>query len=350
MKKVLFYIILIIGLMAACENQPVSVEDYAIKTVYFPYQTPIRTLSLGEDRIDNTLDKEGKFDIGISIGGMYEQKWTWTADYAPDNTLLTDVYTATTPPVKILALPSQYYTLSPATTVTIPKGSYNGLIRVQLTDAFFDDTLSLTGLYVIPLKLTDTSADSILEGKAAVSNPDIRNKSHWESNKSPKNWTMFGIKYVNPYHGTYLHRGLNIVKDTLTGTPIDTVYFRTKYVENNILIKLTSIGRKKVFTNGLANKTGGNYTMTLEFANDKGNSGAVTITPRAGSAFTVTGSGQYVQKSASPEGWIGLPFQCMYLSYSWKEGANLNEVKDTLVFRDRGLVFQENGIQVITAP
>jgi hypothetical protein len=347
MKKVFIYIILIIGLLAACENQPVKFDDYDFKAVYFPYQRPLRTLSLGEDRIDNSLDKEGKFDIGVSIGGMYEQNWQWTVDYALDNTLVDKVYTLTTPPNKILALPPAYYTLTPAGTVTIPKGSYNGLIRVQLADAFFDDTISLTGWYVIPLKLTATSADTILVGAPSAANPDLRILSHWLTNKSPKNWTLFGIKYVNAYHGTYLHRGRNIRTVTATGVPFDTTKFRTKYVENGLLIKMASIGRKKVISNGLANKTGGNYKMVLDFTNDTGASGAVTISSQPGAVLTVTGTGQYSDKASSTEKWIGITWQSMTLNYSWNEGIYTNTCTDTLVFRDRSLVFQENAIQVI---
>ena len=347
MKKVFFYLIFIIGAIAGCENQPVSFEDYELKAVYFPYQRPLRTLSMGEDRLDNSLDKEGKFDIGVSIGGMYEQKWNWTVDYVVDNSLLTDVYTDADPALKLLALPSQYYTLSPTGTVTIPKGSYNGLIRVELTDAFFDDTLSLTGLYVIPLRLTDTSADSILQGKAAVSNPDPRVIGDWESNSFPRNWVMFGIKYVNPYHGTYLHRGRETVVETATGNVVETIEFRNKYVEYDLLIKLTSVGRKTAISNGLANRTGGDYSMTLDFANDQGTPGNITITPASGSALAVSGSGQYFDKATSTEQWTGMTWQSMYLNYTWVEGENTHTVVDTLVFRDRGIKFEENSIQII---
>ena len=347
MKKIIVYLLILTGVFTACENQQVVFDDYELKAVYFPYQRPLRTLSLGEDRLDNSLDKEGKFDIGISIGGMYEQKWNWTVDYAVDNSILADVYTNTTPALKILTLPTQYYTLSPTGTVTIPKGSYNGLIRVQLSDAFFDDPLALTGLYVIPLRLTNTSADSILKGKPAISNPDPRIISDWESNKSPKDWVMFGIKYVNAYHGTYLHRGREIRVLTATGQAVDTTVFRNRYVEYDMLIKLTSIGRRTAVSNGLSNRTGGNYAMNLQFANDKGNSGAVTITKADASTFNVTGSGQYFDKASSTETWTGMKWQSMYLSYSWVDGEYTHNVLDTLVFRDRGIKFEENSIQII---
>ena len=88
--------------------------------------------------------------------------------------------------------------------------------------------------------------------------------------------------------------------------------------------------------------------MNLEFANDRGNSGAVTITQAEGSTFNVTGSGQYFNKETSTETWTGMKWQSMYLSYSWVDGDYTHNVLDTLVFRDRGIKFEENAIQIMT--
>lgn len=350
MKKAIIYMVLIGWGLAACENQPMrEFDDYAVKAVYFPYQLPLRTLSMGEDRIDNSLDKEGQFDIGISIGGMYENKWDWTAGYMVDNSLTENVFTDTEIPLPILPLPQEYYTLEPQNQTTIPKGLYNGMIRVQLTDAFFEDSLSLTGRYVVPLRLTDTSADRLLTGEPipSVTDPDPRITGHWASNKSPKDWVMFGIKYVNPYHGTYLHRGRDIMVETATGNPVDTVVFRSRHVEFDLLIKMTSIGRNKVVSNGLGNRTGEDFSMTLEFDNHTGAAGDITISPAAGSVYSVSGNGKYFDIASSSEQWTGMTWQSMYLNYSYEEEGITHHVVDTLVFRDRGIKFEENAIQVI---
>jgi len=352
MKKVLTYLLLILGI-AACENQPLEFGDFDYKSVYFPIQLPLRTLSLGEDRIDNTLDKEYKFDIGVSIGGMYENEWSWSVDYEYEPTLTDSVYRNATPNYasqhKVRPLPTSYYTLDPTGTVTIPKGSFNGMIRVQLTSAFFDDTLSLTGLYVIPLRITDTSADTILTGKAAITGADERIRSHWESNKSPKDWVMFGIKYVNAYHGTYLHRGVDNIDSTSNGSTDSTLVLRNRYVEKDATIALTSNARQSVFSAGVFNLTGTN-SMTLTFGNENGESGTVAITPRFGSPIDVTGSGTYNSKTTSTETWTGLKWQSMYLQYTWVDGnGHTHNVRDTLVFRDRGIKWEENSI-IVSVP
>lgn len=335
----------------ACENQPWEFPDYSLQAVYFPLQLPVRTLSLGEDRIDNSLDKEYKFDIGVCIGGMYQNNQDWTVDYKLETALTDNVYVYAKPQLyssaeKILALPEAYYTLTPASTVTIPKGIFNGLIRVQLTDAFFNDTLALSGRYVIPLKITSTSADSVLQGSAAITGADPRIVSQWNPNKSPKDWVMYGISYVNPYHGTYLHRGRDIRKITATGVTFDTIIFRQKYVEKDALIKLTSTGRNNVITNGLGNKLGTNYSMLVKFDNDKGTQGSITISSSPASSYTVTGSGQYMDIASSKEQWTGLTWQSMYLNYSYDDGTYTHQVNDSLVFRDRGIKYTANSIVI----
>jgi hypothetical protein len=352
MKKIFILFILIIGI-AACENQPITFPDYQYNAVYFPYQLPVRTLSLGEDRIDNSLDKEFKFDIAVNIGGMYENTKDWTVDYVVDPALTTKVYTMTSPQLytkdqEIKALPAAYYSLSPLNTVTIPKGEFYGNVRVQLTDQFFNDTIAITGRYVIPLKITGTSADSVLMGLATASNPDPRVIANWASNKSPKNWVMYGINYVNAYHGTYLHRGRDIRVTTATGITKDTVIFRNPfgYVERDALIKLSTIGRKKVITNGVGNQVGATYSMVIDFANDKGTPGAVTITPRPGFTYAVSGSGQYYDIATSVEKWTGLIWQSMYLNYTYNDGTYTHKINDTLVFRDRGIKFTQNSIVI----
>jgi hypothetical protein len=350
MKKIFILIIFIIGI-AACENQPWEFSDYDLQAVYFPVQLPLRTLSMGEDRIDNTLDKAYKFDIGITIGGMYENKKDWTVDYVTDTSLVRKVYVYASPQVytaatKVLALPATYYTMDPVSIVTIPKGSFNGLIRIQLTDAFFNDTIALSGRYVIPLKITDTSADSILQGKAAIPGADRRVVNQWNANQSPKDWVMYGINYVNPYHGTWLHRGRDIRTRIIAPFTVDTVIFRNKYVEKDILRKLVSTGRKNAITDGLGNLTGANLSMLINFANDKGTPGDLTISKSPTSTFVVTGTGHYQDIATSTETWTGLKWQSMYVSYTYTDATYAHSIKDTLVFRDRGIKFTQNTIVI----
>ncbi len=346
MKKI--FILLFLFTLLACQDQPISFSDFDFQAVYFPVQLPVRTLSLGEDRLDNSLDKQYIFDIGVTIGGMFENKRDWTVDYVLDSELTNNVFTNTLE--EILPLPSQYYTMSPLNTVIIPKGSFNGLIRVQLTSDFFDDPISLTGRYVVPLRLTNTSADSILMGLPSIPNPDIRVKADWESGMSPKNWTLYGVKYVNAYHGTYFHRGRDIRVSKDTGEAVDTVVFRNQFEhrEKDPVITLKTISRLSVVSNGVGNLTGGGNSMILTFTKELGESGSVTISANEDADYEVTGSGQYFDKASSKEQWTKLTWQGMYLNYTYDDGTLIHNIVDTLVFRDRGIKWEENKIIIDT--
>jgi len=346
MKKSLIYILMIAG-FSACDDRPFDFPDYDLQAVYFPLQLPVRTLSLGEDRVDNALDKELKFDIGIAIGGMYENKQDWTVKFIVDTALTTKVTTTGTLPV--LPLPENYYTLIPDSIATIPSGSFVGRIRVELTEDFLNDPIALSGRYVIPLRLTDTNADSILSGKPdpLFPTPDRRITNNWIAGKTPKDWVMFGIKYVNAYHGTYLQRGMDILYQG--GIPVDTVIYRKKYIEQDQLVKLTTTAKDTVVTNGIANKitSGANkYGMKLAFTNLTGASGSINISPVTGSIYSVTGTGQYFDKASSVEGFSELIFQSIHLNYTYVDGITTHQVSDTLVFRDRGIIYESLFITV----
>ncbi|WP_146947753.1 BT_3987 domain-containing protein [Cyclobacterium qasimii] len=351
MKKIMIYLILVIGTMA-CKDQEFGFYDYDHTAVYFPIQLPLRTLSVGEDRIDNTLDKNLQFDIGVSIGGLYgSNDHDWTVDFEVDNSLTDNVYIVVNDEdQKVLPLPEEYYTLNSTSLITIPKGSFNGMLGVQLTNAFFDDPIAITGAYVLPLRITKTSADSILVGAPAnddILSPDKRDPNDWEAGKSPKDWVLYGIKYINGYHGSYLQRGRTIVYSGTT--PIDTVIYRDIHVERDNIVFLKTSGKTTATTNFIGQNTSatGGYAMNLEFPNMWGTPGGdIVITPSEGSLYAVTGNGQFMDKETSTESIIGLDMQSMHLNYTYEADGNTYVASDTLVFRDRDLKFEENSILI----
>ncbi|MCK7531227.1 MAG: DUF1735 domain-containing protein [Marinilabiliales bacterium] len=115
---------------------------------------------------DNSIDLERAFSIGASIGGMYNntKDREITVEFAPE--LAANInYGAGT---SLQLMPATYYNAT-FDKIIIPAGSFFGKLRVNLTDAFFADTLA-TGLrYVIPLRITDAQGDSILSGKPSGS-------------------------------------------------------------------------------------------------------------------------------------------------------------------------------------
>src|SRR5690606_5397018 len=107
-------------------------------------------------------------------------------------------------------LPAEYFNAT-FDEIVIPAGSFTGKMRIQLTDASFEDPLTRGLRYVIPVKIVSASGgDTVLNGLPLdyIESPDPRIIEDWII--PPKNYTLFGIKYINPLHGMYLLRGQRI--------------------------------------------------------------------------------------------------------------------------------------------
>src|SRR5690554_2125663 len=77
MKKILLISILIAtltGVFSSCENSDWEFPDYEYSAVYFAYQSPIRTITLGEDIFDTTLDNNYQSQIMATMGGVYKDR------------------------------------------------------------------------------------------------------------------------------------------------------------------------------------------------------------------------------------------------------------------------------------
>jgi hypothetical protein len=342
MKKII-YTLLFIAFISSCKNQEIDYPDYNYNAVYFPVQFPVRTLSLGNDLIDNSLDKELTFKIGVCIGGMYENKQDWTVTYKIDNTLASKLKNGTGD--TLLVLPEKYIeSISPVNIAIIPKGSFTGWITVKLKDAFLDDPIAVTNRYVLPLSIVETSADSVLRGKPTKVNPDKREITNgWEQTAPPMDYTVYGIKFVNKYHGTFLHRGVDSVYDSSTKLGSKTI-FRKTYLTENALVKLKTTGRNVVKTNSVGTTVtdDGKTGMFLTF--DASNN--VKIDPISALTLKPTGTGKFIDAINSNEIWGNQKRDAMYLYYEYNETPTKKHmVYDTLVFRDRAIVKE---IQTIT--
>lgn len=323
--------------MLSCTNQENEFDDFDVQNVYFPLQFPVRTVNLIEDsRIDNSIDLERAFSIGVSIGGLRNNTKDRVINIAPapelaDNALI-DGRTA-------LVMPSNYYSIESSSSITIPAGSFSGKIKVDLTDAFFADPLALEANYVIPLKIIDGNY-SVLDGtpSASVADPDVRVTSDWEAGKAPKNFTMFAVKYINKYDGVYLYKGEDNTLDGPNGNVVGTpTIYNEAFLEKNDDTELTTLTLSKSLTNRMGQNVGNNFQMELTIADD----GSITISPVTG-ANSVTGTGRFVTKDdADAESWGGQSHKTMFLEYEYENGGVFHRVKDTLVYRNDNTVFEE---------
>lgn len=317
MRKFLNISIILLAVLTSCKNSEWDFPDYKIQSVYFAYQTPIRTITLGEDIFDTTLDNEYKCQIMATTGGVYDNDNDINIGITVDNTLIQGRSFAAPIGGLIRAMPSNYYSLS-ANNIVIPKGNLIGGVTVQLTDAYFADPLSVRTTYVIPVKMTNVQkADSIL---------------------SSKNYTLYAIKYINPWTGVYLRRGKDVMVGKNGNTALtQTITRRQQFVERDQINSIHTRGLKQAEFPVTYRGVGGvNVTLNLLLTFD--DSGNFTVSPGA-TGFTATGSGKFV-KRGEKKSWGDKDRDALYLNYNIDATDFSVSTTDTLVLRDRGVAFQ----------
>jgi hypothetical protein len=338
MKK-LISILAVLATFMACNQENIFPDNEYLNPdgtptgkhygVYFGEQFPVRTLVLGHERFENP-DNDSIFHIGVSIGGMYTNTRDWKVDYVFDKTLADSVIMGATDTVKVL--PDAYYTIDPKGSVTIPSGSFNGLIGIKLTKKFFADPKAITKKYIVPLRITGTDADTILSGKVKNGiNYDIRRSGDFDV--VPKNFVLFAIKFINPYHGIYFHRGAVTYPDA---GATKTLVYRDKYLERNQARTLTTSKQYGVVLDGIANNKGGSFKMNLDFNGEN-----IAITPATGATYAVSGTGKFLTEThQNAEKIAGIKYPTMYLQYSYTDKGITYNAKDTLVMRERGIKYE----------
>jgi len=337
MKKI-FFLLGVLTFAVSCTNQPVGFDDFEYQAVYFPFQTPVRTIMLGDEVVgDNSIDLEHAFSIGVAIGGMYEneQDREVAIELAPELALNITNEDGDT----LEAMPSAYYSAT-FDRITIPEGSLFGKVRVDLTDAFFQDPESVDLKYVIPLRLTDAFGDTILSGKAndAIADPDPRVSSDWDI--VPKDYTLFGVQYINQLHGMYILRG-----QTVNTTGGDTVFYSTRFLTDNAMTKLTtnSLTESVMSTLG-GKKKGGKYKMLMTF--DDVNQ-TIGLAQFDATTVVLNGTGKYYTKDDDEaESYTEYKHRTIYLDYTYEDGGNTYHSMDSLVYVDTDVTFEQFQVSV----
>ena len=193
----------------------------------------------------------------------------------------------------------------------IPKGKFNGGVEVQLTDAFFSDPNAIKNTYVVPMRILSAEVDSII--------PE-------------KNFTLFCVKYINEYHGTYFRSGKSSVKEISGKTVEETNYDDYKFVEDRPRVSLKTTGRQQVSVNvGFnSNMFEGDLTLLLDFDGKK-----CKVSLPVGSKFMVSGSGEFQEKAYN---WGNKERDGIVVNYTVKdEEGNTYTANDVLVIRDRAV-------------
>lgn len=340
MNKKLIYLssALAAMLLGACENGSWEFDNYKYSTVYFGSQTPIRTITLGEENpkvTDNTMDNQHQCQIVATYAGVYSNDRDVKISITVDNSLAVGKFKVqSTGEVvgDIVAMPSSYYTLS-SNEIVIPSGKVIGGVTVQLTDDYFNNPLSAKLTYVIPVVMTRVEgADSILCGKPqdGVTNPTRTNSDDWSV--LPKDYVLYAVKYISPYQANYLRRGVDNYSGAKTGQEIR----HAAYVEKDEVLQnqFTTLGINSVeWARPAKDADGNNVDCRLKLDFDA--SGKCTISSNSANV-TASGSGQFVSKG-DKNSWGGEDRSVLYLDYTVNYSGIQCATKDTLVVRDRGV-------------
>lgn len=329
MKKTILATMAVAAIFTSCENGDWEFPDYGTTTVYFAQQSPIRTITLGDDVYDTTLDNEHKCKIMAVMGGVYENGTDRIIDIKVDNSLCDNLYYADGN--KVEPMPVNYYSLA-SDRITIPSGEMMGGVEVQLNDAFFNDPQSIKTTYVVPVLMTGVqNADAILD---------------------KKNYTLYAIKYKNKWDGYWLSRGTDVIDDNGTVT---TVERKAEFIEKDEVRTLTTAAYKQVIypvstvvrvygNDGVLS----NKTLTCNLLLTFNDNDQCTITS-ATEGITASGTGTWTYQGAK-KAWgdkdrdeLKLNYE---VTYRYTQAADQPEMykkytcDDTLVARDRGSKFE----------
>jgi hypothetical protein len=285
MKAKKLYILLLAGvLLSACYED--YIEDYKYSAAGFAIENPLRTV---------IADRDMEIRIGISIGGKREVDMNDWAKFiiVPDSV-----------PAGKTLLPKSYYTLSDSATMRVQKSNLPVAdIGIKFTDDFFSDPDAISGKYVLPFTITESSLDSIYRAS-----------------------TIVCFKYISTFHGTYYVKG-QLFELNASGDTVNTTTYNENDLVKNITRDISTIDRHTIIRPGVAN-----YTIIpaekVQMKIVPNNNDDKTYTIEAGTApggITITGgSGTYYGNKTNPE---------MELRYTFTKGSKNYQVEETLILR-----------------
>jgi hypothetical protein len=327
MKTIAYALLALSGILVSCENDESEFPDFDYQTVYFATQYPVRTITLGEDIFDTSLDNQWKCKIMATTGGVYSARENVTIDVVVDNAMCTG-FEFVGSGNDVIPMPANYYSLA-SDQIVIVKGELIGGVEVQLTEDFFADPQAITNTYVIPLRMTGVmNADSILSGVPLANEPRRAVPGDWTI--APKDYIFYAVKYINPWHGYYLRRGV----EAITGEVNQTIVRHAQYVEDDEVKMMTTRSLEDISYPLVFKNSGGenvNCTLLLSF-NEQGQCTVSSDTD----GVTASGSGKFVSKG-DKKSWGNKDRDALYLQYSLDLGTMQVSSTDTLVLRNRGV-------------
>lgn len=333
---------------ASCYNADKDFPDFeGGTTAYFAYQYPVRTLVLGNDIYDNTIDNAHKCQIWSTMGGAYNGRNAYV-DIVVDETLCNNLYFTDeggNPAEPVKPMPTSYYSLS--SNQIAYNGDSRGYVEVQFTDAFFNDPKAIDNTYVIPLLMTNVKGiDHILTGTPREGlTPSRTNTEDWEI--LAKDYVLYCVKYMNPWQGKYIRRGVdNITEKGATSTVVrkdfslvntDLEHYRENPVnQNDEICGIKTKNMTQAIFPVSFKRSGGAASIPCNLILTFNGNQCTISTDDEG--VTATGSGEYIVKGTEkPE----------YKDYQWGS-MNGQPVQRDILRLAYEVNFQNEDIQVST--
>lgn len=303
MKK-LFYALSLSLALSSCYDD--YIKDFDYTSIYFAYQTNVRTVVVGEGM---------QIEVGPTLGGVMENTKDRQVDFTLDNTLVTPAMLTTmqasslasikdpvTGLTELKLMPADYFTVS-NNVITIKKGEHSGSVIIRPDSAkFLADPATLKAQYVLPFRITSADADSVIKAK---------------------NYAVIGLRYENMLFGNYNHGGVTIIKDA-AGVPKDTITYYTTIPQPDARIwTLKTVAPFQLVTNKISN-VAGSFLITM-------NGGAITVSKAPGSTVDVQPDGTSSFNQAKL-----LQNRKIFLSYKYANAdGTISYAQDTLTFRNR---------------
>lgn len=297
MKKYTFIIFIMAALFTSCGFEDEEIA-FGTTSVYFYNQEYNRNVVVGEGL---------KVRPGVMFSGLLENNQDRVVSYEVDPSVISDASKT--------ELPAEYYTLGDADKIVVPTGEFQGYLNVVLDSAaFLADPKSLTGEYVLPLRLTGSNdVDSI---------------------NSAKDYMVISISYWAKQHGNYYYSGRTL-RTSLTES--DTLIYENTSTINESVRELITLGANTLLVKSDATASSkdpgkGKFDFTVEVPTVGGGQITIGSDPESSIAVLPNGNSTYDAESHT-----------FYLNYKYTDGDWECEASDTLIFRNRVRDIQADG-------
>jgi hypothetical protein len=250
-------------------------SDFEYTTAYFANSEMNRSV---------IIDEYDYIQVGAVLGGKLVNDSEEWVQYEFVDTLVTNAGYEVLP--EALYATSNDESDGMTNVITIPEGTFLGMMKITLQPGFFTDPKALTPTYALAFRITDASTDSI-------------------GNET----TIVTFKYVSNAVGFYEHRGIAISSS-------DTLVYNTPDTE---LTTIAPAGTNSVRSDFVQL---GPLDLEFDMTMDSDNNVSLTSGPESDAVITATEPGFFDRENDHN----------IYLNYTFDNDGKSYTATDTLVF------------------